>query len=158
MDVRLDSLSFERPSEHTDMTQSQAPDSDREAPGTRDRESSDSRPGSQQTCTDTGIATSIVRPPEQKKWWRFTLRSWNDDQEQDWWFAGTAIPLLAATLGIFKSSSSLHCACTTNLISASRSSRQRLVHCCSSHTMAYVLGCWSRLGRVSMGWHNLACP
>lgn len=34
-----------------------------------------------------------------KRWWKFTLRPWDDDQEQDWWFAGTAIPLLAATIG-----------------------------------------------------------
>ena len=34
-----------------------------------------------------------------KKWWKFTLRPWDDDEYQDWWFAGTAIPLLAATIG-----------------------------------------------------------
>ena len=26
-------------------------------------------------------------------------REWNQDEPQDWWFASTAIPLLAATLG-----------------------------------------------------------
>ncbi|CAK4032143.1 voltage-gated potassium channel [Lecanosticta acicola] len=30
---------------------------------------------------------------------RFHLREWDDDDEQDWWFASTAIPLLAATIG-----------------------------------------------------------
>ena len=34
-----------------------------------------------------------------KRWWKFTLRPWDDDGYQDWWFAGTAIPLLAATIG-----------------------------------------------------------
>lgn len=34
-----------------------------------------------------------------RRWWKFTLRPWDDDEEQDWWFASTAIPLLAATLG-----------------------------------------------------------
>lgn len=33
------------------------------------------------------------------KWWKFHLRDWNDEDEQDWWFASTAIPLLAATIG-----------------------------------------------------------
>ncbi|KAG9845393.1 voltage-gated potassium channel, partial [Aureobasidium melanogenum] len=42
---------------------------------------------------------SIEKAPNRKHWWKFTLRSWDDDQEQDWWFAGTAIPLLAATMG-----------------------------------------------------------
>ncbi|GAB7342270.1 hypothetical protein MBLNU457_g0509t2 [Dothideomycetes sp. NU457] len=32
-------------------------------------------------------------------WWKFTLRPWDDDQEADWWFASTAIPLIAAALG-----------------------------------------------------------
>jgi potassium channel subfamily K len=34
-----------------------------------------------------------------KRWWKFTLRPWDDDEEQSWWFASTAIPLLAATIG-----------------------------------------------------------
>lgn len=43
---------------------------------------------------------SLVRTAEdRRKWWKFTLRPWDDDQEQNWWFAGTAIPLLAATIG-----------------------------------------------------------
>jgi len=29
----------------------------------------------------------------------FTLRDWDDQEDEDWWFASTAIPLLAATLG-----------------------------------------------------------
>ena len=41
---------------------------------------------------------SLTRAPEGRKWWKFTLRPWDDDQKQDWWFAGTAIPLLAATI------------------------------------------------------------
>ncbi|PPJ61390.1 hypothetical protein CBER1_10626 [Cercospora berteroae] len=31
--------------------------------------------------------------------WKSHPRSWNDDDEPTWWFASTAIPLLAATLG-----------------------------------------------------------
>lgn len=34
-----------------------------------------------------------------KHFWKFHLRDWDDDDEQDWWFASTAIPLLAATIG-----------------------------------------------------------
>jgi potassium channel subfamily K, other eukaryote len=34
-----------------------------------------------------------------KHFWKFTLREWDDDAEQDWWFASTAVPLLAATIG-----------------------------------------------------------
>ncbi|OQO07253.1 hypothetical protein B0A48_07823 [Cryoendolithus antarcticus] len=47
-------------------------------------------------------ASLVIEPTEPDKrlhWWRFTLRDWDDDEEQDWWFASTAIPLLAATLG-----------------------------------------------------------
>jgi len=32
------------------------------------------------------------------RFWKFILRPWDDDLEADWWFAGTAIPLIAATL------------------------------------------------------------
>jgi len=38
-------------------------------------------------------------PSEPHRWWKFTLRPWNDENEADWWFAGTAIPLIAATVG-----------------------------------------------------------
>ena len=41
----------------------------------------------------------LQRAPTGKQWWKFYLRPWDDDEEQDWWFASTAIPLLAATLG-----------------------------------------------------------
>lgn len=34
-----------------------------------------------------------------KKIWKFHLRPDHDDEPQDWWFASTAIPLLAATFG-----------------------------------------------------------
>jgi potassium channel subfamily K len=33
-----------------------------------------------------------------KKWWKFRMRGFDDDGERDWWFASTAIPLLAATI------------------------------------------------------------
>jgi len=46
---------------------------------------------------------SVVHSDEGNKtpfhWWKFTLRPWDDDQEADWWFASTAIPLIAASLG-----------------------------------------------------------
>ena len=34
-----------------------------------------------------------------KHLWKFKLRPSDDDEPQDWWFASTAIPLLAATTG-----------------------------------------------------------
>lgn len=37
----------------------------------------------------------------EKQWWKFRMRTRDDDAEADWWFASTAIPLLAATLGPF---------------------------------------------------------
>lgn len=41
----------------------------------------------------------LTRTVTGRKWWKFTLRPWDDEEYQDWWFASTAIPLLAATLG-----------------------------------------------------------
>lgn len=40
--------------------------------------------------------SSITREPDSKSWWKFKLRPWDDDQERDWWFAGTAIPYVCA--------------------------------------------------------------
>ncbi|KAK5138603.1 hypothetical protein LTR08_000191 [Meristemomyces frigidus] len=34
-----------------------------------------------------------------RRWWKFTLREWDDNEDEDWWFASTAIPLLAAAIG-----------------------------------------------------------
>ncbi|KAK5729025.1 Potassium channel [Elasticomyces elasticus] len=34
-----------------------------------------------------------------RKWWKFSLREWDEGEEESWWFASTAIPLLAATIG-----------------------------------------------------------
>ncbi|MCJ1390174.1 Potassium channel [Xylographa bjoerkii] len=34
-----------------------------------------------------------------REFWKFHMRAADDDEEQDWWFASTAIPLLAATIG-----------------------------------------------------------
>lgn len=31
-------------------------------------------------------------------WFKFRMRGFDDDEETDWWFAGTAVPLIAATL------------------------------------------------------------
>lgn len=41
----------------------------------------------------------VLNRTQTAQWWKFTLRPWDDDEEQDWWFASTAIPLLAATIG-----------------------------------------------------------
>ena len=38
-------------------------------------------------------------PTHTKQLWKFRLRPDDDDEPQDWWFASTAIPLLAATTG-----------------------------------------------------------
>lgn len=33
-----------------------------------------------------------------RKWWRFKMRGFDDDGKRDWWFASTAIPLLASAI------------------------------------------------------------
>ncbi|MCJ1422026.1 Potassium channel [Xylographa parallela] len=38
-------------------------------------------------------------PTYVREFWKFHMRAADDDEEQDWWFASTAIPLLAATIG-----------------------------------------------------------
>lgn len=49
--------------------------------------------------TQRRASLMLARTQTGRRWWKFTLRPWDDDEEQDWWFASTAIPLLAATLG-----------------------------------------------------------
>ncbi|KAI4151976.1 MAG: hypothetical protein LQ340_003162 [Diploschistes diacapsis] len=44
-----------------------------------------------------GDGTSEKTVSQAREWWKFRLRPPEDDE--DWWFASTAIPLLAATLG-----------------------------------------------------------
>ncbi|KAL8711979.1 MAG: hypothetical protein Q9220_003675 [cf. Caloplaca sp. 1 TL-2023] len=34
-----------------------------------------------------------------RRWWKFSMRPDDDEEPQDWWFASTAIPLLASTTG-----------------------------------------------------------
>lgn len=43
----------------------------------------------------------VIKPTSSRTlWrWRFRMRPEDDDEDQDWWFASTAIPLLAATTG-----------------------------------------------------------
>lgn len=41
--------------------------------------------------------TTVAERPTKK--WRFRMRPVDDDEDQDWWAASTAIPLLAATTG-----------------------------------------------------------
>jgi len=45
--------------------------------------------------------SSLVRQHGQARWqwWKFTLRDWEDGEDETWWFASTAVPLLAATIG-----------------------------------------------------------
>lgn len=40
-----------------------------------------------------------LAPSRARRKWNFRMRPDDDDQPQDWWFASTAIPLLAATTG-----------------------------------------------------------
>lgn len=42
---------------------------------------------------------SWTQPKKPRAGLRFRMRSEDDDEPQDWWFASTAIPLLAATIG-----------------------------------------------------------
>jgi len=41
----------------------------------------------------------LQRAPTGSQWWKLHLRDWDEEEDQDWWFASTGIPLLAATLG-----------------------------------------------------------
>ncbi|KAF2034250.1 potassium channel-like protein [Setomelanomma holmii] len=43
---------------------------------------------------------------EEKRWWR-VFKKWKEGDGNDWWFASTAIPLLAATLGPLANVSSI---------------------------------------------------
>ncbi|KAG9530966.1 voltage-gated potassium channel, partial [Aureobasidium melanogenum] len=94
MSEQRGSSAFEGSSDGTGVSKDQNTTSDRR-PSWRGRglESPDLRRKSSER------RRSIEKAPNRKHWWKFTLRSWDDDQEQDWWFAGTAIPLLAATMG-----------------------------------------------------------
>lgn len=91
------SSAFERSSDCTGISKNQHAESERR-PSWRGR-GSESPALRRQSSSRT---RSFVRAPEHKQWWKFTLRPWDDDQEQNWWFAGTAIPLLAATIGMCK--------------------------------------------------------
>ncbi|KAI5235671.1 voltage-gated potassium channel [Aureobasidium subglaciale] len=94
MSEQRGSSAFERSSDCTGNSKNQRDDSERR-PSWRVR-------GSESPTLPRRSAErtkSLGRAPKEKKWWKFTLRSWDDEQEQDWWFAGTAIPLLAATMG-----------------------------------------------------------
>jgi hypothetical protein len=39
-----------------------------------------------------------VHDLKERSWLKFRLRGFDDDEHTDWWFAGTAVPLIAATL------------------------------------------------------------
>ena len=46
------------------------------------------------------IADSSQHAPKHARLnWKFRMRPGDDDEPQDWWFASTAIPLIAATSG-----------------------------------------------------------
>jgi hypothetical protein len=94
MSEQSGSSAFERVSDCTGVSKHQHTEFERR-PSVRERDSESSNI----RHISSTRRRSIERTPGQKQWWKFTLRSWDDDQEQDWWFAGTAIPLLAATMG-----------------------------------------------------------
>ena len=50
-------------------------------------------------------STPITGQSRKRRWWNI-LKKWEKD-EADWWFASTAIPLLAATLGPLANVSSI---------------------------------------------------
>lgn len=51
------------------------------------------------TTFPNGYTTMAQQAKARRKWPRFRRRHWSDDDEPDWWFAGTAIPLIAAAIG-----------------------------------------------------------
>ncbi|KAI9870372.1 MAG: Potassium channel [Pleopsidium flavum] len=68
---------------------------------------SDSPPSSATTATEAGVSmhkTMDGKPFERttthgRELWKFRMRPDDDAEPQDWWFASTAIPLLAAAVG-----------------------------------------------------------
>lgn len=48
---------------------------------------------------DSGSAASRGGVGKKRTIWKMQLRNMDDELPQDWWFASTAIPLLAATIG-----------------------------------------------------------
>jgi potassium channel subfamily K len=68
--------------EHIAIQENHRPQEERNRNGSSDKSSGDG-------------ARGIARV---KKWWKFRMRAFDDDGERDWWFASTAIPLLAATI------------------------------------------------------------
>jgi len=67
-------------------------------PRRRDSEVSNQRQSLTRRRSSAIETTDQSQLPEgTHRWWKFTLRPWDDDNEADWWFAGTAIPLVAAT-------------------------------------------------------------
>ncbi|KAI9894425.1 MAG: Potassium channel [Vezdaea aestivalis] len=55
--------------------------------------------GSSGNTIPSNIEGDLEASVHRRKLWPFRLRPDDDDGEQDWWFASTAIPLLAATTG-----------------------------------------------------------
>lgn len=59
------------------------------------------KPPLQQTITSTSTYPGIQfdddlgplpKLERTKTWWKLTLRAYDDEDEEDWWFASTAIP------------------------------------------------------------------
>ncbi|KAJ5063034.1 potassium channel-like protein [Bipolaris maydis] len=61
--------------------------------------------GSQQQTESNMTKTPMNGENKRKRWWKI-LRKW-EEEEADWWFASTGIPLLAATLGPLANVSSI---------------------------------------------------
>jgi len=68
----------------------------------KDMSASESSSSDQSPAQLDGVekTEAVARTPTQtKELWKFRLRPDDDEETQDWWFASTAIPLLAATMG-----------------------------------------------------------
>lgn len=65
------------------------------------------RPTRSQQQTETNMTkTPMNEENKRKRWWNI-WKKWEEEEEADWWFASTGIPLLAATLGPLANVSSI---------------------------------------------------
>ncbi|KAI9811836.1 MAG: Potassium channel [Pycnora praestabilis] len=67
-----------------------------DAPTSRDSAASS---GNAKARHDSELPKSKRRATVARDVWKFHMRPDDDDEPEDWWFAGTAIPLIAATTG-----------------------------------------------------------
>lgn len=50
------------------------------------------------TLKETDSPDNAEDEPKERHLWKFHVRGYDDDEPTDWWFASTAVPLLAATI------------------------------------------------------------